>query len=72
MDELILIKEAIIDINGHIAILNDEGGQIVQRLATLEANVGWLMTFFKYLMAGIIGQIVFQWFHYRKTGKNNK
>ena len=72
MEELTIIKQAIIEINQHIAILNDEGGEIVYRLTCLEKDMEWLLKFFWLLMAGIIGNIIAQYLAYKSIKKHNK
>lgn len=72
MEELTIIEQAIVEMNHHIATLNDEGAETVYRLTCLEKDMEWLLKFFWLLMAGIIGNLIAQYFAYKSIKKNDK
>ena len=55
----------------HIEVINHELGEVVVRLTALETNMDWLMRFFWLIMAGIVAQLIAQYFTHKKL-KNEK
>jgi len=54
------MEELIADILKHIAVLNDEYGQIAVDVAVLKTEVGLLMWWFKAIMGAIVIMLVSQ------------